>query len=465
MKVAFHTLGCKVNQYESEALAERFREKGHEIVGESDFADVYIINTCSVTSLADRKSRQYIRRMKRVNPKSVVAVTGCYSQVAPGEVAAVEGVNIVTGTNEKSRLPEYIEEYMAQMGVASESVSGGRGEGCDAGESGRKQIIAVKERKDLTGYDEMGVITSMESRTRAYIKVQEGCDRFCSYCIIPYARGTVRSRAPQDVVAEAKALIDKGFKELILTGINTALYGTEEGFAEKYPQCADKPGIESVISLISEIEGDFRIRLSSLEPTVINVDYVKGLFKYDKLCHHLHLALQSGSTRIIEMMNRHYTREEYLEIVGALKEFDPNYGISTDIIAGFPGETEEDFRESISMIYEAEFCKVHAFNYSKRPGTAAADMKGHLPPDVKSRRTAALIAAGSEGSERFFMKNAGTVRRVLFEEFDVDKNEFIGYTDNYIRVYAAGGCGKPYKCNEFCDVKLLAPYKDGMKGE
>lgn len=462
MKVAFHTLGCKVNQYESEALAERFREKGHEIVGESDFADVYIINTCSVTSLADRKSRQYIRRMKRVNPKSVVAVTGCYSQVAPGEVAAVEGVNIVTGTNEKSRLPEYIEKYMAQMGAESESVSGSCG---GAEESSGRQIIAVKERKDLTGYDEMGIITSMESRTRAYIKVQEGCDRFCSYCIIPYARGTVRSRAPQDVVAEAKALIDKGFKELILTGINTALYGTEEGFAEKYPQCADKPGIESVISLISEIEGDFRIRLSSLEPTVINVDYVKGLFKYDKLCHHLHLALQSGSTRVIEMMNRHYTREEYLEIVGALKEFDPNYGISTDIIAGFPGETEEDFRESINMIYEAEFCKVHAFNYSKRPGTVAAEMKGHLPPDVKSRRTAALIATGAEGSERFFMKNAGTVRRVLFEEFDVDKNEFIGYTDNYIRVYAAGGCGKPYKCNEFCDVKLLAPYKDGMKGE
>ena len=214
MKVAFHTLGCKVNQYESEALAERFREKGHEIVGESDFADVYIINTCSVTSLADRKSRQYIRRMKRVNPKSVVAVTGCYSQVAPDEVAAVEGVNIVTGTNEKSRLPEYIEKYMAQMEAESENVFGSCG---GAGDSGRKQIIAVKERKDLLGYDEMGIITSMESRTRAYIKVQEGCDRFCSYCIIPYARGTVRSRAPQDVVAEAKALIDKGFKELILT--------------------------------------------------------------------------------------------------------------------------------------------------------------------------------------------------------------------------------------------------------
>lgn len=454
MKVAFHTLGCKVNQYESEALAERFREKGHEIVGENEFADVYIINTCSVTSLADRKSRQYIRRMKRVSPESVIVVTGCYSQVAPDEVAAIEGVNIVTGTNEKSRLPEYIDAYMAGCGSVT------------TGDTAvRKQIIAVKERKDLLDYDEMGIITSMESRTRAYIKVQEGCDRFCSYCIIPYARGTVRSRAPQDVLHEARALVEKGFKELILTGINTALYGTEAGFAEKYLECAHKPGIESVISIINEIEGDFRIRLSSLEPTVINVEYVKGLFKYEKLCHHLHLALQSGSNRIIELMNRNYTREEYLEIVNTLKEFDPNYGISTDIIAGFPGESEEDFRESIDMIYEAEFCKVHAFNYSKRPGTAGAYIKGHLPPDVKSRRTAALIKAGAEASEHFFMKNAGTVRRVLFEEFDVDNNEFIGYTDNYIRVYAAGGSGKPYSCNEFCDVKLLAPYKDGMKGE
>lgn len=444
MKIAFHTLGCKVNQYESEALSERFREKGHEIVGENEFADVYIINTCSVTSLADRKSRQYIRRMKRVNPASVVAVTGCYSQVSSAEVAAIDGVNIVTGTNEKSRLPEYIDEYIAGDG---------------------SQIVAVKERKDLIGYDEMGIITSMESRTRAYIKVQEGCDRFCSYCIIPYARGTVRSRAPQDVVNEARALIEKGFKELILTGINTALYGTENGFAEKYPECAEKPGIESIISLINEIDGDFRIRLSSLEPTVINADYVKGLFKYEKLCHHLHLALQSGSSRVIELMNRNYTREEYLEIVNALKEFDANYGISTDIIAGFPNESEEDFRESINMIYEAGFCKVHAFNYSKRPGTVAADMKGHLPPDIKSRRTAALIKAGAEASQKFFIKNAGTVRRVLFEEFDVDNNEFIGYTDNYIRVYAAGGCEKAYKCNEFCDVKLLAPYKDGMRGE
>ena len=434
MKIAFHTLGCKVNQYETEALAERFAEKGHEIVGETDFADVYIINTCSVTSLADRKSRQYIRRMKKINPDSIVAVTGCYSQVAPEEVASVEGVNVVTGTNEKSRLPEYIDLYAGNPGP---------------------QIIRVKSREELDTYDEMGIITSMESRTRAYIKIQEGCNRFCSYCIIPYARGDVRSRAPEDVVAEAKALIEKGFKEIVLTGINTALYGTEKGFAEKY---GSDSGIEIIINKINALDGDFRIRLSSLEPTVINAEYVKNLMKYDKLCHHLHLSVQSGSDNIIKAMNRHYTKAEYLEIVDTLKSFDPGYGITTDIIAGFPGETEEDFRESIDIIKKAGFCKVHAFNYSKRPGTKAADMKGHLPPDLKSRRTKELMTAGEEASKAFYERNKGTVRRVLFEEIDVAKNELVGYTDNYIKVYVECRDGKGYKENEFFDIKLIAMY-------
>lgn len=444
MKIAFHTLGCKVNQYETEALAERFKENGHEIVGENDFADVYIINTCTVTALADRKSRQYIRRMKKINPDSIVAVTGCYSQVSPDEVAAVEGVNIVTGTNEKSLLPKYVMEYAANPG---------------------EQIVRVKTREELCGYDEMGIITSMESRTRAYIKVQEGCNRFCSYCQIPYARGDVRSRSPYDVLKEAEALVSKGFKEIILAGINTALYGYEKGFFEKYPEFEGLEGIEIVIKLINDIDGDFRIRLSSLEPTVINAEYVKRLFKYKKLCPHIHLALQSGSDRVIKLMNRRYTRNEYLDIVNVLREFDPHYGISTDIIAGFPGETEEDFRDSIDMINRVNYCKVHAFNYSKRPGTKAAEMKGHLPPELKKKRTLALISAGEESQTRFFKECEGDVRRVLFEEFDVAAGEFIGYTDNYIRVYAHGEEGGRYKLNEFCDVKLLSQYKDGMKGE
>ena len=445
MKIAFHSLGCKVNQYETEALTERFREKGNEIVGETDFADVYIVNTCTVTALADRKSRQYIRRMKKINPDSIVVVTGCYSQVAPEEVAAIEGVDIVAGTNEKSRIPSLVDEYIKN--------------GCG------EKIVRVLPREEIKGYDEMGIITSMESRTRAYIKVQEGCRMFCSYCLIPYARGDLRSREPENILKEAEALIAQGFKEIILTGINTALYGEEEGFMERHPECEGLKGIEIVIKMIIDLDGDFRIRLSSLEPNVIDAEYVKRLFRYDKLCHHLHLSLQSGSDRVLSLMNRHYTGREYLDIVDTLKAFDADYGVSTDIIGGFPGETDRDFRDSLDMIEKAGFCKVHAFNYSKRPGTKAAAMKGHLPHDLKKKRTLALIDKGNEAAQRFFIQCAGSTRRVLFEEFDIASGEFIGYTDNYIRVYVKGEEGGKYRLNEFCDVKLISRYKDGMKGE
>ncbi|MGN0710985.1 MAG: MiaB/RimO family radical SAM methylthiotransferase, partial [Anaerovoracaceae bacterium] len=333
MLIAIKTLGCKVNQYETEMLKERFQKKGHEIVNENDFADVYIINTCTVTSLADRKSRQYIRKMKKSNPKAVIAVTGCYAQVSPEEVAAIQEVDIVAGTNKKGELPELIEQYI--------------------NEKQENTISVVDGYEGLCEYMETGIITSMESRTRAYIKVQEGCNRFCSYCIIPYARGKVRSRRVKEVVEEAKSLISQGFKEIILTGINTALYGMEEGFAEADGMLAAGSaaggngnsiekceGIEILLKELEEIDGDFRIRLSSLEPTVINADYVKRLMKYKRLCPHLHLSVQSGSDKILKAMNRRYDRAEYLEIVRVLKEFDPGFGITTEIIAGFPGETE-----------------------------------------------------------------------------------------------------------------------------
>ncbi|MBR2169468.1 MAG: MiaB/RimO family radical SAM methylthiotransferase, partial [Alistipes sp.] len=231
-------------------------------------------------------------------------------------------------------------------------------------------------------YEDMGIITSMESRTRAFIKVQEGCNRFCSYCVIPYARGMVRSRPKEDVLKEAQALIDSGFKELVLAGINTALYGAEPEFPKEE---SGLTGVEILIDAISKLDGDFRIRLSSLEPTVVNGDYVKRLLKYDKLCHHLHLSAQSGSDNVLSAMNRRYDRREYLEIAAVLKEADPGYGISTDLIAGFPGETEADHQDSLRLIREAGFYKVHAFTYSKRPGTKAAEMKGHLAPQLKKR--------------------------------------------------------------------------------
>lgn len=441
MKVAFHTLGCKVNQYETEAMAKAFQEEGYEVVGEREFADVYIINTCTVTAVADKKSRQYIRRMKKVNPDSVIAVTGCYAQINPEEVSAVDGVDIVAGTNEKSRLTQYVKEYMGE---------------------GVKQVH-IKGYEELDVYDETGIITSTENRTRAYIKIQEGCNRFCSYCVIPYARGKVRSRSLAEITEEAKRLVASGYKELVLTGINTALYDMEGDMSGR----TGIYGVEKVIAAISELDGDFRIRLSSLEPAVVNADYVKRLLKYDRLCHHLHLSAQSGSDSVLKAMNRPYDRKEYMDIVEVLREFDPNYGISTDIIVGFPGEKERDFEESCSLVEECGFCKTHIFKYSKRPFTKAAEMKEHVAPQVKNRRSDKLHRVGNDAAEGFFQRNIGNVETVLLEEIYKEKNVITGYTGNYIKTYIAIDTAEDAEkmINQMVRVRLTGTFADGMKGE
>ena len=431
MKVAFHTLGCKVNQYETEAMREQFAGAGHETVGEEEFADAYIINTCTVTALADRKSRQYIRRMKKGNPDAVIAVTGCYVQIKPDEVAAIDGVDIVAGTNEKEKILGYIEEFLEKRsGNCAEDASDAEHECSMAA----RHVLPYEELGEYTG---SGIITSMESRTRAYIKIEEGCDRFCSYCVIPYARGPVRSRPEEEILREAESLVEKGFKELILTGINTALY-------------SDLPGLLEKLDALDAKGGDFRVRLSSLEPTVVNADYVKGLLKFRRLCHHLHLSLQSGSDRILKAMKRRYDMEEYMKIVDVLRAEDPLYGISTDIIAGFPGEEDEDVEGSVRTIERVKFCKTHAFNYSQRPGTVAAAMSDQVPPPVRKQRVGLLMEAGEKACAEFAGMNIGTTNKVLFEEKIVtarndhdkmqqnDENRIMmaGYTDNYLRAYA-----------------------------
>lgn len=431
MKVAFHTLGCKVNQYETEALKEKFSSKGYHIVDEKDFADIYVINTCTVTSLADRKSRQYIRKMKKINPAGIIAVTGCYAQVSPDEVAAIEEVNLVAGTNEKGRLVEYIEAYIENDSTVTD--------------------CHVKAYEELTNYEETGIITAMESKTRAFIKIQEGCNRFCSYCIIPYARGPVRSREINEIIEEAKGLIGKGFKEIVLTGINTALYGMDKG--------EETSGVEQIVKELNQLAGDFRIRLSSLEPTVVNKEYVQRLFQYEKLCHHLHLSIQSGSDAILKSMNRKYTREDYLEIVKLLKSFDQNYGISTDIIVGFPGETEEDFLESLDIIRDTGFCKVHAFKYSRREGTPAAEMKAWVSPQVKNKRVAELIETGEMAAKSFFQGCVGEIRVVLTE--NIHNGMIEGYSDNYVKTYI--NSQNKQLLNKFVKVKMMEPYKEGVK--
>ncbi|MGN0701989.1 MAG: tRNA (N(6)-L-threonylcarbamoyladenosine(37)-C(2))-methylthiotransferase MtaB [Lentihominibacter sp.] len=428
-KAAFHTLGCKVNQYETEAMKKIFRERGYEIVGELEFADVYVINTCTVTAVADRKSRQYIRRMKKVNPDAIVAVTGCYAQINPREVAEIDGVDIIAGTGEKHKIPDYIDGISAAAG------------GC------------------LDEFVEMGPVASTDSRTRAYIKIQEGCNRFCSYCVIPYARGPVRSRSLDNIKDEAERLIAAGYKELVLTGINTALYGMEHN--------PEEFGLEPVLEMINSLPGDFRIRLSSLEPAVVNSEYVKKLFRFDKLCRHLHMSAQSGSDSVLAAMNRPYDREGYMDLVKTLCSFDPCYGLSTDIIVGFPGETERDFEDSCKLAAHCGFCKTHVFKYSKRPGTKAAEMPGQISPQVKNDRSDRLQKIAREASEAFFRMNLEEARRgrtqqVLLEDVTQDGKYITGYTGNYIRTYIP--YSDKHELNSFVQVRLEELFRDGMTG-
>jgi len=420
-KVYITNLGCKVNQYESQAMRKAFRNRGWEISDVADGVDACVVNSCSVTSIADRKSRQVVRQCRAKNPKAVTVLTGCYAQTGTKAVKQMPEVDLVIGTNRKNTIPEAVEacleKKLAHAGVIGES------------EYRKADVLPYDE---IEGFEEMGPVVAMEGRTRAYIKIQEGCNRFCSYCIIPYARGKVRSRSTEAIIDEAKRLIDGGYKEIVLTGINTALYGAEGDGQSK---------IHEIIKALNDLEGEFRIRLSSLEPTVINAEYIKSLFKFDKLCHHVHLSLQSGSDKVLKDMNRLYTREEYLDIVKEIVDFDRNYGITTDIIAGFPGESEKDFKSSLSICEEVDFCKVHGFKYSARSGTPAAeaeqDKSLRVSGEIKQLRVTELAKASQTSADRFIQNNLGTKREVLFEE--VVKNAkglfATGLADNYIRVY------------------------------
>jgi threonylcarbamoyladenosine tRNA methylthiotransferase MtaB len=353
-------------------------------------------------------------------------------------VSAVDGVDIVAGTNEKSKMTQYVAEF----------------------KENRIKQLHIKGYEELDAYDEMGTVASADARTRAYIKIQEGCNRFCAYCVIPYARGKVRSRCLEDILDEAKQLIESGYKEIVLTGINTALYEMENEH-----QVSEEPyGVEKVIAALDAMEGDFRIRLSSLEPAVVNAEYVKRLLKYDKLCHHIHLSAQSGSDSVLEGMNRPYDRSEYMDIVKVLKDADPYYGISTDIIVGFPGEKEKHFEESCSLVEECGFCKTHIFKYSKRPMTKAAKMDGHIAPEVKNRRSDKLHKVGAQAAKVFFDKNKGRKERVLLEEIYPEKNVITGYAGNYTKVYIKYESEDEAMklINEFVDVILLDTFEEGM---
>lgn len=457
MRVAFHTLGCKVNHYETEAIREAFVSRGAVSVGEEDPADVYIINTCTVTNIADRKSRQYIRRVKRVNPDSLIVVTGCYAQVEPEEVAAMPEVDMVIGNGQKAKICEMVLDRLMQKSPENGAETNEDARTADASAENDTSIL-VLPRAELTEYEDMGLVASSEpGMTRAYIKIQEGCDRFCAYCLIPYARGPVRSRPPEEIVREAVMLLDSGVREIVLTGINTALYGTEAGF---------EYGLADLLAMLDAIErpqgDDFRIRLSSLEPTVVDKDDVEKIIKFRRLCHHLHLSVQAGSDHILKSMNRHYTRDEYLDIVRAIREYDPLYGITTDIIVGFPGETDEDFADTLDITRRSEFGKVHVFRYSPRKGTVGASLPDAVPGEVKIARSDELEAAASAVARDFMQANTGVLHTILAEE--IQDCYMTGYTGNYIKIYIEDS-EERLEPGRFYDVRPTELFRDGCKAE
>lgn len=400
-KVAFYTLGCKVNQYETEAMLELFEKDGYEQVNSEEYADVYVINTCTVTHMSDRKSRQYIRRVKKKNPDAVIAVVGCYSQVSPEEILDIEEVNLVMGTNDRRKIVEEIKKIDAS-----------------------KKVSTVDDIMKVKAFEEIE-ISQTNGKTRAFMKIQDGCDRFCTYCIIPYARGRVRSRDIDSIVNEVKKLANNGYKEVVLTGIHVASYGKD--LKDKDIKLLD------VIKQINEIDKIERIRLSSVEPILFTDEFVNEVLKMDKVCPHYHLSLQSGCDETLKRMNRRYTTSEYKTIVDRLRSKMPNVAITTDVIVGFPGETNDEFKETYEFLKEIELSQMHIFKYSPRKGTPAATMENQVDPQMKHFRSEQLLNLSKVNFNKFANKFIGSELDVLFEQ-NIEGNKFEGLTSNYIRV-------------------------------
>ena len=417
-KVAFCTLGCKVNQYETNAMEQKFIEDGeYEIVDFTEQADIYIINTCTVTNMSDKKSRQMIRRAKQLNKNSLVVAVGCYVQTAKSELEKIDEIDLILGNKEKKDIVKYINEYDFE----------------------NKQIH-ISDVMKPNEYDEFGFVTHIE-QTRAIIKVQDGCDRFCSYCTIPYARGRVRSRDINNVIEEVNELALKGIKEVVITGIHVASYGKD--FKENI-------GLIDLLENINQIEGIERIRLGSLEPTIITEEFLVRLSKLNKICHHFHLSLQSGCNETLERMNRKYTIEEFRKVVKLLRKQYNDVILTTDIIVGFPGETEEEFSKTYEFLSDIKFYKMHIFKYSRRKGTKADKIKEQVSPTLKDERSKKLINLSNKNQKEYNETYINKIIDVLFEE---ENGEYIkGHTQNYIVVNTKGKIEKYH--NKIAKVKI-----------
>ena len=414
---ALHNLGCKVNSYETEAMQQLLEEAGYEIVSFHEKADVYIINTCSVTNIADRKSRQMLHRAKKQNPEAVVVAAGCYVQSAAEELKADLAVDVIIGNNKKQDLVPILEEYFKDRTDSS-------------------HVIEINETHE---YERLS-IHKIADHTRAFLKVQDGCNQFCSYCIIPYTRGRVRSRRPEEVVAEVRELASAGYQEVVLTGIHLSSYGVD--FKEE-----ERENLLSLIRQVHEVEGIRRIRLGSLEPRIITDDFAKALASMPKFCPHFHLSLQSGCDETLKRMNRHYTTEEYAAGCDILRRYFDNPAITTDVIVGFPGETEEEFEATKAFLERIGFYEMHIFKYSRRAGTRADRMPEQVPEQIKNVRSEALLLLEKQMSKAYRESFLGKKKTVLLEE----KTEIGG------RTYMIG------HTMEY--VKAVVPYADDLKNK
>ena len=425
MKIAFYTLGCKTNQYETQAMERLLLERGHTIGSFEESCDCYVVNTCSVTAVADKKNRAVIRRCRRKNPEAIVAVCGCYTQHAAEEVKQL-GVDVIGGSGNRQQFLSDLLQAAAQRQY-------------------HETLDNALRRREF----EVLPAGGLEERTRAMLKVQDGCTNFCTYCIIPYTRGPIRSAPLELAVEQAKELAARGYREIVITGIEVAGWGKD---------LPGKPPLWQLISAICQAVPELRIRLGSLEPRIITEEFCRELKKFPNLCPHFHLSMQSGCDAVLQRMKRKYDTARYFESICLLRESFPGCAITTDMIVAFPGETEEEFRQSLDFIRKCGFADMHIFPYSRRPGTPAADMPGQLPNAVKEERSRRAIAVAEQMSREYRESLIGTTQTVLFE--DREGEYFTGHTPNYIKVYAQG----ENLHNEIRQVTIREVFKDGVVG-
>ena len=434
-KVAFHTLGCKVNIYETEAMQELMQKAGYSIVDFDDKADIYVVNTCSVTNMADRKSRQMLHKAKKDNPDAVIVAVGCYVQAAAKSIKQDEKIDIIIGNNMKNKIADIINDYYEYQDPNTVDISG-------------DFVLDISKIKE---YEEFRVLKHKE-HTRAFIKIQDGCNQFCSYCIIPYTRGRVRSRSIEEIEKEVRDLVNAGYKEVILTGIHISSYGLD---------FEDRIQLIELVEKVAAIEGVKRLRISSLEPRIITEEFVERLAKLDNFCPHFHLSLQSGSDNTLKAMSRRYDASEFKEGVRLIRKYFDMPALTTDIIAGFPGETEDDFKESLEYIRDIGFFELHVFPYSKREGTKAASMKETLSNKDKTRRVNLLLSMQEPIRRKFLEEKIGKEVEVLIEsEFEHENKRYVlGHSKEYIKV------ALPYiekARNMIIPAKLISFIKDDI---